>query len=124
MKSYEKIKYYREKRWMTQADLARAIGYKSRSAVCRIEDGTNDISASMIVKIAAALDVPPWVLLDGRNPEEYTEEEKPNVVYKEVLVKEQFRESVRELLDEVQGCSDKEIRRYTAVIRLVKVLDS
>jgi repressor LexA len=50
---------------MSQEDLATKIGYKHKSAISKIERGERDISQSMIIKYATALNVSPTFLLFG-----------------------------------------------------------
>lgn len=51
---------------MTQDELARRIGFKSRSSVNKIELGKQNITQSAIVSVARALDVPPgYIMGDG-----------------------------------------------------------
>ena len=57
----ERIKLTREKKEMTQEDLAHAIGLKTKAAVSKIEKGIVQPNQKMIAKIAAALDVSPVV---------------------------------------------------------------
>lgn len=59
----EKIKTLRESKGLSQDELAKLVGYKSRSSINKIELNINDISQSMIVKIAKALGVSPVELL-------------------------------------------------------------
>jgi transcriptional regulator with XRE-family HTH domain len=44
---------------MTQEELAKKVGYKSRSTINKIELDINDVSESKLVKIAKALDCSP-----------------------------------------------------------------
>ena len=48
---------------MTQTDLAQKLGYKSKSTINKIENGTNDIPQSKIVKFAEALETTPSALM-------------------------------------------------------------
>ncbi len=75
LKLYSNIKHYRELRKMTQAELAKKIGYANRSAVARIEKGDFDLPQSKIMAIADALDVTPGELMgeDGTSDEPVTE---------------------------------------------------
>ena len=41
---------------MTQEELAKKMGYKSKSTINKIENGTNDIPQSKVVKFAEALE--------------------------------------------------------------------
>lgn len=52
----EKIKIRREYLGMSQDELAKKVGYKSRSTVNKIEKGINDITQSKIIAFANALD--------------------------------------------------------------------
>lgn len=64
---YKNIKKRREELGMSQAELAKKVGYTSRSTVARIERGDFDLSQSKILEIAKALKIPAGELmgLDG-----------------------------------------------------------
>lgn len=71
MKLYENIKKRREDLGITQEDLAKMLGYKSRSTIAKIEAGENDITQSKIVAFAKALKTSPLELMgliDDPNP--------------------------------------------------------
>ena len=59
----QQIKRYREELNLTQDQLAKKVGYSSRSSINKIEQGVNDISQSKIVDFAKALFVTPAQLL-------------------------------------------------------------
>lgn len=65
MTIYDRIKSLRIKKGMSQDELAKKVGYESRSAISKVENGSRDISQSMIEKYASALDVTPTFLLYG-----------------------------------------------------------
>ena len=48
---------------MTQEELAKKMGYKSKSTINKIENGTNDIPQSKVVKFADALLTTPAYLM-------------------------------------------------------------
>ena len=48
---------------MTQEELAKKMGYKSKSTINKIENGTNDIPQSKIVKFAEVLKTTPAYLM-------------------------------------------------------------
>ena len=48
---------------LTQTELATKMGYKSKSTINKIENGTNDIPQSKVVKFAAALETTPAYLM-------------------------------------------------------------
>lgn len=66
----ERIKSLREKKGMTQLELAEKLGYKSKSSVAHIENG-RDIPRAMVVTLADILDTTPAYLMGW-------EDDKPN----------------------------------------------
>ena len=54
---YANIKKIREAKGMSQDELAKLVGFKSRSSINKIELGVNDITQSKLVAIANALHV-------------------------------------------------------------------
>ena len=65
MRVGQNIRRRREEMNLSQEELAHAIGKKSRSAISKIEKGTNDVGQSDLLAIAAALDTTAADLLDG-----------------------------------------------------------
>lgn len=71
-----RIKKLREELGLSQDELAIKMGYKSRSSINKIENGTNDIPQSKVVAFAKALNTTVAYLMDWQ---EETESEKlPN----------------------------------------------
>ena len=64
-----KIKSRREQLNMSQAELARKVGYTSRSTITRIERDGNGISQDKIVAIAKALKTTPSYLMGWEDEE-------------------------------------------------------
>lgn len=64
----EKIEYYRKLIGMSQEELAKKVGYKTKSAISRIENGDRDLRQDGIRTFAKALGVDPIKLLDDRAP--------------------------------------------------------
>lgn len=60
---YRNIKRIREEKGMSQDELAKLVGFKSRSSINKIEMGVNDITQSKLVAIANALNVSPGKLM-------------------------------------------------------------
>lgn len=56
MELYKRIKQRREELGLSQDELAKRMGYKSRSSINKIELGANDIPQSKIAKFAEALE--------------------------------------------------------------------
>ena len=58
----DRVKLLRQKKKMTQLELAEKLGYKSKSSVAHIENG-RDIPRSMVVTLADILDTTPSYLM-------------------------------------------------------------
>ncbi len=63
MELYKRIRQRREELGLTQDELAKRMGYKSRSSINKIEMGENDIPQSKIVQFAKALETTPGDLM-------------------------------------------------------------
>ncbi len=63
MTNGERIAKKREEKGISQAELARMVGYKSRGSINKLEIGKREIPKSMIVKIADVLEISPLELL-------------------------------------------------------------
>ena len=63
METHENIKILREKRGLSQEELALRVGYKDRSSIAKIEAGLVDLSQSKIAAFASALSVTPAQLM-------------------------------------------------------------
>ena len=63
---YEKIKARRIELGLTQDELAKQMGYSSRSTINKIESGLVDITRNKIEKFATVLNVPPAYLMGWR----------------------------------------------------------
>ena len=59
----ERIKLRREELNLSQDELAKRLGYKSRSSINKIEVGSRDLTQSRIKAIADALDTPPSYIM-------------------------------------------------------------
>lgn len=65
----DRIKYFREKAGMSQQELAEKVGFKTASAVNKIELGLRNLNLDKINAFALALNIPPALLL-GWEPDE------------------------------------------------------
>ena len=73
MTMYDRIRDLRISQDMSQDSLAKAMGYKNRSMIARIEAGDVDLSQSKIVAFARIFGVTTRYLMDGEtdyNPDE------------------------------------------------------
>lgn len=102
----ERVRAAREKKGYTQDELAQKLGYKSRSSVNKIEK-ERDIPRSMIVKLAAILDVTPAYLMGWDDPET---KESPSPV-------EDEREAYRAILSDLTDEELIEMKKFTSYLR-------
>lgn len=80
----EKIKEARLKKGYSQAELAKLLGYKSRSSINKIEVDGRDVPRSSIVKFAKVLGVTPSYLMGWEDEDEITTN---NQKYENILEK-------------------------------------
>ena len=87
MTIYQRIKDLRESKGMSQQELAEKVGFKTASAVNKIELGLRDINQSKIKAFAEALGTTSCYLLDGKETSKdfvssfaLTEQEKALVI--------------------------------------------
>ena len=85
----ERIKTRREELDISQEELAKRLGYKSRSSINKIELGANNLTQSKIKAIADALDTTPAYIMGW--DEEGTDTE-PSVTLEESALLERFRQ--------------------------------
>ena len=77
---YKRIRARREELGISQEELAKRLGYKSRSSINKIEKGENDIPQSKIVAFAQALQTTPERLMGWEQPTESPDIPKlPNI---------------------------------------------
>ncbi len=72
----ERIKQARLDKGMTQDELAKALGLKSRSSINKIEKDTYELGLDRIKKIAKVLDVDPDYLVFGDSGDKKEEIER------------------------------------------------
>lgn len=71
----ERVNKIRTEKGMTQDELAKSVGYKTRSAIAKIESGERDAPQSVIIALAKALGVTPSYLMGW---EDEPAPQKPN----------------------------------------------
>lgn len=85
----KRIKRKREELGITQEELAQRLGYKSKTTIAKIENGTNDIVQSKVVEFASALNTTVPYLMgwidDSKEPD--SENSRENT-YENLVVKE------------------------------------
>ncbi len=122
MTIYERIKFLRIQKNMSQQQLAHLVGYEGRSAISKVENGERDISQSMIVKYATALGVSPSYLLYGdeayRNDEDKGKTPLKNEILKEYVVFHRNGKNVKVKFNEQQQ------RIFEALIESANIEDA
>jgi transcriptional regulator with XRE-family HTH domain len=63
----KRIRSRRESLGITQEELAKMLGYKNKSTIAKIENGTNDITQSKVVEFANFLDTTVAYLMGWEN---------------------------------------------------------
>lgn len=91
MTVYERIRFLREKLGMSQSDLAIKMGYKSKSAISKVELGERDINQSLVVKYAMALNTTPAYLMGWEDEEKQNPPTELDLSDGEKLLIELFR---------------------------------
>lgn len=105
MKIGDRIKFRREQLEMSQDELARRLGYKSRSSINKIENDASGLPQTKIVAIANALQTTPAYIMG------WEEMHQKNSTLADITVRmrsdEKFSLAVEKLsqLDEVQLAS-------------------
>lgn len=74
----ERIKQRREQLQMTQDELAKRLGYKSRSSINKIELGQQNLTQSKIYAIAIALETTPSFIMGWEEGHDQKEKPAPN----------------------------------------------
>lgn len=96
----ERIRYLRKKQGLTQDDLAKKLGYKSRSTINKIELDINEITQSKIIEFAKVLGCSPVYLLGLTNDEQNAEadvfEKKGALLSKKTITKKQIAEALKD----------------------------
>ena len=109
MKIGERIKSRREELNMSQDELARLLGYKSRSSVNKIENDASGLPQNKIIAIARALQTTPAYIMG------WEEKQKNNDTLTDIVVRmrtdEEFASILKGLnqLDSVQLASVKQV---------------
>lgn len=115
----ERIKELRTNLGLTQDELAKKIGYKSRATVNKIESGDREITQSMIKKFADALHVSPNVIMGWEDlPNANNSEISPETVETASMIHE--AENTEEIIDIVETVIEDD--DYRAIVTASKEL--
>lgn len=79
----KRIRAKREELHMTQEELAKLLGYKNKTTITKIENGTNDIVQSKVVEFAKALNTTISYLMGWENDAETSDDWQPQLTKKD-----------------------------------------
>lgn len=98
MKLYENIRNRRIELDMSQDELARRLGYTSRSMICKVESGRVDLPSSKIVEFAKALQTEPEYLMGIEKDRQHFTDLQKQVIDYVVSLPEEKLEALYEFL--------------------------
>ena len=112
---YERIRMRREELNLSQDELAKKLGYRTRSSINKIEKGVNDIPQSKIKAFAIALDTTPEYLMGWTDKKEVERESTPAPEPVPDLSPHDIAliEAYHEASDEIQDIVDNTLDRYS-----------
>lgn len=93
----ERIKYRREQLNMTQDELAKKVGYTSRSSVAKVEANANGMVQSKLILFAEALQTTPAYLLGWEDETEYKKEDAISDIFVRLRSDSKFLEATQML---------------------------
>ena len=115
---YERIRDLRIKRGMTQDDLAKAMGYKDRSMITKIESGKVDISKKKIEKFAEILGTTAPYLMGWEEDHQIISIETLNHPLHPTVIK-----LLDDIIEEKETNRQKNEKRRQEELKLIHILD-
>ena len=97
----QQIRWHREQLGMSQEELAKKLGYKSKSSINKVETGNQGLTQSKIMQFAEALQTTLGALLSW-------DSEAPNIEYTDEQQRQIFSENLRRHI-EMKRLSQKEV---------------
>lgn len=89
----KRIKMRREELKMTQGELAKLVGYTSRSSVAKVEADANGMVQSKLIAFANALKTTPAYLLGWEEAPEHTKEDAVSDIFIRLRADSKFLEA-------------------------------
>lgn len=104
----KRIRTRREELGMTQEELALKLGYKSKTTIAKIENGTNDIVQSKVIEFAQVLETTPaylmgWIKYDESCSGKESSDEKAIKLAQNFL---NFHGETKKLIENYEQLSD------------------
>ena len=114
----ERIKLRREALGMSQDELAKKVGYTSRSSIAKVETNANGMVQSKVVAFAKALETTPAYLM-GWVEDEQTE--KKNDTIADIILKIR---TDNELLEIIKGICELPAEQRTVIQTLLSAFNN
>lgn len=115
----EKVKIRREQIGMTQEELAKKMGYKSKSSITKIEKGERDLPQSKIKQIADCLGTSPSYLMGWQREEPKIDMDvlqKAVEMALEASIEKNEPGRIDVIADKIAMLSDEDLDRLEAII--------
>lgn len=93
----ERIRQFRLERGWSQLELAKKMGYTTKSTICLVEKGISDLTTSSIKKYADIFGVTPSEIMGWGKPVSDEDLAKIEEVYQDDQLREMLMEFVRKL---------------------------
>lgn len=114
MKIGDRIKYRREELEMSQEELARRLGYKSRSSINKIEKDASGLPQTKIEAIANALQTTPAYIMG------WEEEQKNNDIISDIVVRLRTDRKFLSIVSSIGNLDDAELQKVESILALLK----
>ena len=112
MELVKRIKERREALNLSQEELSKMLGYKSRSTINKIELGINDVTQHKIVAFAKALQTTPAYLMGWEEEPSYKKEDAVTDIFKRLKDDDKFFQIVEKL----SGLNDNQLTAIDTII--------
>lgn len=117
---YKRIRARREELGISQEELAKRMGYKSRSSINKIEKGENDIPQSKIVAFAQALRTTPEALMgwetSDTSPQSNTPSDPASILLDDEEIRSLARNGLENLPPEQQEKKKAQFKKIMSVV--------
>lgn len=110
MKIGERIKYRREQLELSQDELARRLGYKSRSSINKIENDASGLPQTKIVAIANALQTTPAYIMG------WEETQKKNDALTDIVVRMRMDEEFLSLIEGINKLNPEQLAGVKQIV--------
>lgn len=106
----ERIRSARERKGLSQEELAEIVGYSDKTAICKIEKGVRDIPRKKVDVFAAALGVSPAFLEGYENSE----------ILQRMIQEEQRRPALVNLMSKLSPLDDSDLSRISDYVDFIR----